>query len=400
MLGTSGRTLPDPVEYDPKQPFTIVQLIEKVKALYAENQLLRQMGFDSDHSENEQLKEEIRRLKNEAVDMDVILENLDSANARVFELRERLDNTQASQSELLEALGVECNSEILTIFADQRLQIEELKKQLEEKEQQVTALEKENSELRRNLEHTEELVGDRGSESDSLDEMFNTSAEWDNQKAKTVKLKRHSLMDTEYGIPDVSATPLSPMSKSVQPFNRDDSRSDTESLLSETKLEEQHLKETLAMKAEIRKLSSQILDLANAKHNEQILRGFVQRFIALFTKIIDVFVSQAGEAIDEQIARVEEIQSSLPCVIGQFEGKIECLRVDLEVCRETAEELIENVHLVIEDAKRQCKLILPCVSGSPRRLRRGSPSHQAITQRVRQEMREIEKRQELESEYP
>ena len=400
MLGTSGRTLPDPVEYDPKQPFTIVQLIEKVKALYAENQLLRQMGFDSDHSENEQLKEEIKRLKNEAVDMDVILENLDSANARVFELRERLDNTKASQSELLEALGVECNSEILTIFADQRLQIEELQKQLEEKEQQVTALEKENSELRRNMEHTEELVGDRGSESDSLDEMFNKSAEWDNQKAKTVKLKRHSLMDTEYGIPDVSATPLSPMSKSVQPFNRDDSRSDTESLLSETKLEEQHLKETLAMKAEIRKLSSQILDLANAKHNEQILRGFVQRFVALFTKIIDVFVSQAGEAIEEQIARVEEIQSSLPCVIGQFEGQIESLRVDLEVCRETAEELIENVHLVIEDAKRQCKLILPCVSGSPRRLRRGSPSHQAITQRVRQEMREIEKRQELESEYP
>ena len=400
MLGTSGRTLPDPVEYDPKQPFTIVQLIEKVKSLYAENQLLRQMGFDSDHSENEQLKEEIKRLKNEAVDMDVILENLDSANARVFELRERLDNTQASQSELLEALGVECNSEILTIFADQRLQIEELQKQLEEKEQQVTALEKENSELRRNMEHTEELVGDRGSESDSLDEMFNKSAEWDNQKAKTVKLKRHSLMDTEYGIPDVSATPLSPMSKSVQPFNRDDSRSDTESLLSETKLEEQHLKETLAMKAEIRKLSSQILDLANAKHNEQILRGFVQRFVALFTKIIDVFVSQAGEAIEEQIARVEEIQSSLPCVIGQFEGQIESLRVDLEVCRETAEELIENVHLVIEDAKRQCKLILPCVSGSPRRLRRGSPSHQGITQRVRQEMREIEKRQELESEYP
>lgn len=399
MLGASGRTLPDPVEYDPKQPFTIVQLIEKVKALYAENQLLRQMGLGSDPSENEQLKEEIKRLKNEAVDMDVILENLDSANAKVFELRERLDNTQASQSELLEALGVECNSEILTVFADQRLQIEELKKQLEEKAQQVTALEKENSELRRNLEHTEELVDNRGSESDSL-EMFNKSAEWDDQKAKTVKLKRHSLMDTEYGIPDVSATPLSPMSKSVQPFNRDDSRSDTESLLSETKLEEQHLKETLAMKAEIRKLSSQILDLANAKHNEQILRGFVQRFVALFTKIIDVFVSQSGEAIEEQIARVEEIQSYLPCVIGQFEGRIENLRVDLEVCRETTEELIENVHLVIEDAKRQCKLILPSYCGSPRRLRRPSPSHRAIAQRVRQEMREIEKRQELWSESP
>ena len=387
MLGANDRALPEPVDYDPKETFTIVQLIEKAKALHAENQTLRRL-INSDQSENEKLREEIRRLKNESVELDVILENLDSANSRVFELKESLETAQASQLELQEALGVECNSEILTVYSTQRCQIEELKRQLEEKESVIASLEKENLELRRGMDKTEEMAEDE-------DEI---GIEWSQQKAKTMQVQRHSLIDMDGEIPSMLAEHGSPMSKSVPPFQTSVdsfSKSDTESLLSETKIEEQRLKERIEMKTEMRKLSSQILDLANARHNEQILRGFVQRFTSLFGTVTGKLVDQVDQMVGEQIERIDQVVSFLPCLIIQFGSDVDELKAKIEACRGEAMGMIRDVREMFSDARNRSKEMLP--GYIPRRRRDGicSPRNMDIVKRVREEMREIEKRMEV-----
>ncbi|OHS99910.1 hypothetical protein TRFO_08235 [Tritrichomonas foetus] len=389
--------LPDPVSYDPKQPFTMVQLIEKVKLLYNENQLLRQnylSNYDQLIEENNELKAKISNLEKELMNSDEILNSFDDLNGRYFELNDEYVKMQEDQNVIYEYFQVNNISDLFDIFDSLKGEVNQMKDNENLLNNKINHLENKISELKKRqnsvdiqfsphqtsnsieneipFAHQNHFIGQIIPTKTIFEMTGNIDIDQSNISIDINESIIHKKEMLNHSFDDLVLNIKTPN------FSYDDIKNERNNMVNDDNLnhtylgaisQKQDIDHICRMNSIIRKLQNDLFQLHHIKNENMSLKLFTSNLINSIDQRSRHIVKMVYQTSYKNFAKIEKIQNSLKMIQAHSSSKhfhnksslcskFTQLRSDFSHIYSAVHHMISSVYTMVRDLKRCFHLLL------------------------------------------
>lgn len=311
----------DGEDSDGAEPHTISQLLDTVRKLKAKNKILRQQfktqniqqtdgnTFAELNSKIESLQKENQQLKNDAVEVDEILDQFDQANRQIFLLKDKINELESERKTYLRVFEVNTINEAIEKYENIKEELDTLKEnQMQEvKDVENEIDEKQESELDVVSYHSETIVDDISNVDNISDQLNRSAPVYYNQDMILQQIQDNASI----------------ISKQVE-----------------------HQSMIMSLQSE----------LDHSINNELILRAFITRIVQLFEIRSFQIVESVADIVETNIDRIERVQNFIPAIMIQYLPKIAELQYMKDRAKQSINDLISFIPMMFKDLRSLFKV--------------------------------------------